>query len=150
MFKLIAYLIAIFSLYRKQLLMLFLALLATLILLPIVKQADPQKVPTQSTQWLKFEPSLNVEAIVGKKFVSLAELKAAELHAGYVATGYFGNSWPATVSEVSLANDKITFTQQNGTTHTYKGFGGYRLKVVRLLDQKQREVIVIFRSKNKS
>lgn len=148
MFKLIAYLIAIFSLYRKQLLILFLLLLAVLILVPSVKKADPRHIDSGSVERSGVKVSKSA-ARIGQKYHSLAELKTAEAVAGFVTTGFFGDSWPATVTEVTTAADSISFSRQGGTKHTYKGFGGYRMKVVKLLSEKQQEVIVVFRSRAK-
>lgn len=150
MFKLIAYLLAIFSLYRKQLFLLFLSFLVAMLLIPLVRQTDPMRIvpvafgPGGSAQ------STAVPTRLGQTFSSLAELKTVEMGGGFVPTGTFGNSWPATVGEILLANDKVTFTRQNGISHTYKGFGGYRLKVVRLFSAKGEEVIVVFRSQLKN
>lgn len=149
MFKLIAYLMAIVSLYHKQLFMLFFSILIAMLLVPAVKKADPQRIMPVVAENGADVKLADAATGIGQEFISLAELKAAEMAAGFVATGAFGDSWPATVTEIILANDKVTFTRQNGTNHTYKGFGGYQLKVVRLISNKGKEVILVFRSKSK-
>jgi len=75
-------------------------------------------------------------------------LKQAQQKAGYVPIGLFGNSWPAVVTEVLEHDDSISFTRQNGTPHTYRGFEGYHLKVIRLQGSGG-EVILVLRSISK-
>ncbi len=146
----IAYIIAIFTLYRKQLFVLFLLLLSVLILLPLVKKTELKIVETNSGGQTNVAAYSYSKTMVGQEFVSLADLKSAEAASGFVPTGYFGNHWPARVAEVLTANDSISFARQGGTKHTYRVFGGYRMKVVRLLTARQQETIIVFRSIEKS
>ena len=142
----IAFIIAIFTLYRKQLFVLFLFILSVLILLPYLRKAELKTVETVSGGQSNVAAYSHSKTMVGQEFVSLADLKSAEAASGFVPTGYFGNHWPASVTEVLTANDSISFTRQRGTKHTYRGYGGYRMKVVRLLTARQQETIIVFRS----
>ncbi|BCR04975.1 hypothetical protein DESUT3_20440 [Desulfuromonas versatilis] len=83
---------------------------------------------------------------VGQHFASIDQLVSAQEGSGYVRTGSFGSSWPATVTEVLNGRDGISFTRANGTRHNYTGFKGYRMQVVRLQGPAQAEVLVVFRS----
>ena len=84
-----------------------------------------------------------------KEFDSFGALMKAQKQAGFVWLGTFGDSWPATVVEERTAEDEISFTRSNGTPHTYPGYTGYTLKVVRLKAKDGEEVLIVFRSKEK-
>lgn len=86
------------------------------------------------------------EVKIGQTFSSLDQLDASQIANGYLRTGRFGNQWPATVTEVLKDKDGISFTRKNGTPHTYSGFDGYRMQVVRLVGPGGAEVLVVFRS----
>ncbi len=83
---------------------------------------------------------------LGRPLPSLTALKTVQKGAGYLPIGYFGDNWPATIVEVRTSPDTITFARRGGSRHTYRGFEGYRLKMVRLQGPSQGEVIVVFRS----
>lgn len=83
---------------------------------------------------------------VGDSFSSLAEFVAGQEHAGYLRIGHFGSNWPATVIEVQNDEDRIIFKSGDGVQHTYQGFEGYLLQVVRLSGPDNKEVLVVFRS----
>ncbi|MHC4930705.1 MAG: hypothetical protein ACYTGV_00730 [Planctomycetota bacterium] len=86
----------------------------------------------------------------GKKtFSGPGELARAQEEEGFVLLGLFGSSWPATVVEEKEARDEISFTRADGTPHTYPGYTGFTLRVVRLKGEDGGEVIVVFRSKEK-
>ncbi|MHC4338752.1 MAG: hypothetical protein ACYSX0_00880 [Planctomycetota bacterium] len=86
----------------------------------------------------------------GKKtFSGPGELTRAQEEEGFVLIGQFGSSWPATVVEEREARDKISFTRGDGTPHTYPGYTGFTLKVVRLRGEDGDEVLLVFRSKEK-
>ena len=44
-----------------------------------------------------------------------------------------------------MSLDQISFTRQDGTRHSYTGFEGFTLKMIRLQGRNE-EVIVVFRS----
>jgi len=77
------------------------------------------------------------------------EFVQAQEKQGFVLIGQFGSSWPATVVEEKEARDKISFTRGDGTPHTYPGYTGFTLKVVRLRGKDGDEVILVFRSKER-
>jgi len=92
--------------------------------------------------------SLASRLTVGARFSSFEDLVNDQLAAGYVKVGSFGNHWPATVTEIAKDKDEITFVRQDGTKHHYNKFGGYDMKMVRLVANNQ-ETIVVFRSNEK-
>ncbi len=107
---------------------------------------EPQSVPPQPQ---RFEPRGETRLALGERYASLQDLVADQQAAGYLRTGYFGKHWPATVIEIRTDHDGISFVRQNGTRHNYTGFGGYRMKVVRLSGPGEQETLVVFRSANK-
>ena len=109
--------------------------------IPVTRLAEP-------TTQKKIDQAVSRLA-VGQHYASLTVLVADQLVAGYLKTGYFGNDWPATVSEITSDNDGIVFTKRDGSRHTYSGFNGYRMKMVRLNGGGDREIIVVFRSVEK-
>ena len=84
----------------------------------------------------------------GERYASLKELAADQNAAGFVRVGYFGKFWPATVAEIAVDRDRISFVRQNGTRYNYTKFNGYGMKMVRL-KAGAKETIVVFRSKSK-
>ncbi len=149
MLTLFAYIIAISKLFGKYLLAFSLMVIVLFIFYANVEQSDRQTVLLQKTSESSGFFVEKAAASIDGKFTALAELKAAERIAGFLPVGFFGNSWPASVTEILTGNDGISFVRQGGTRHTYNGFDGYRMKVVRLMDGSQREVIVVFRSVEK-
>jgi len=81
---------------------------------------------------------------MGQRYNSLEQLVADQRAAGFVRIGYFGEHWPATVTEIATDQDEIKFVRQGGTPHHYTRFSGYDMKMVRLMAGKQ-ETIVVFR-----
>jgi hypothetical protein len=88
-------------------------------------------------------------ADIGKSYAKLEDLKKDQKSKGYVFLGRFGNSWPAEIKEVKIEMNEISFELKGGTRHTYKGFDGYEIMLLRLSANKQRENVVIFRSVEK-
>jgi hypothetical protein len=142
--------------YWKPLLVLVLGLLTLRLLPETVVTVEPESAgeyfprpesaPLRQRQpAAEFAPAV----AVGQRFVSLDELIGAQEASGYVRTGTFGGSWPATVTEVLSRNDAISFTKKDGTRHNYTGFEGYRMQAVRLSGPAQAEVVVVFRSASK-
>jgi hypothetical protein len=82
---------------------------------------------------------------IGTNYASLADLEKAQQQAGYAKIGTFGNDWPARIIEVARSRDRLTFTRQDGTRHSYNGFAGHALKMIRLQGRRA-EVIIVFRS----
>ncbi|HKI52461.1 MAG TPA: hypothetical protein VJ995_10345 [Geothermobacteraceae bacterium] len=82
---------------------------------------------------------------LGRRYASLAELEAQQHKSGYVRIGSFGEDWPARVIEIMTSQDQISFTRQNGNRHSYNGFTGYTLKLIRL-EGRHGELVVVFRS----
>jgi len=69
---------------------------------------------------------------------------------GFLVLGKFEKAqWPATVISEKEADDEISFTLRSGTSHTYPGYIGYRLKVVIFEDSSREETVLVFRSKKK-
>jgi hypothetical protein len=86
----------------------------------------------------------------GKEFGSLADAVADYEAQGFQKTGQFPRSeWPARVTSVQEATNQITFQLKGGMRHTYSGYSGYRLKVVRMEDAAGKETAVVFRSREK-
>lgn len=82
-------------------------------------------------------------------FANEADFLADQKRGGFVEIGRFDVSWPAAYAGERVGNDEISFTRQDGTAHTYRGFDGYRLKVVRLHAANGREPIYVLRSQFK-
>jgi len=82
---------------------------------------------------------------IGTNYASLADLEKAQQQAGYAKIGTFGNDWPARIIEVTRSRDRLTFARQDGTRHSYNGFAGHTLKMIRLQGRRA-EVIIVFRS----
>lgn len=82
-------------------------------------------------------------------FASEAEFLAAQEKQGFVKIGRFDASWPAQYVCELVGEDQISFDRQDGTPHSYRGFDGYRLKVVRLRDANGREPMYVLRSQSK-
>lgn len=151
--KWFAYLAAVCSLYRFWLLGLMAGLVAVWVILPHFEQATLHKVSSEtvilpaSGETAADDPLRSTgAAAVGQEFASLAELKSVEAAAGFLPTGYFGDSWPAIVTRVQTADDSISFVRQNGIRHTYRGYEGYRIKLVRLRGRDGAELLIVFRS----
>jgi len=82
---------------------------------------------------------------VGERFDSLAALDAALEDAGFVRVGRFGDAWPARVAEIREERDALRFVRGDGTPHSYRGFEGYALRMVRLRRGAD-ESIAVYRS----
>jgi hypothetical protein len=82
-------------------------------------------------------------------FASEADFLEQQKRDGFVKIGRFDESWPAEYVCELLGEDQISFTRQDGTPHNYRGFDGYRLKVVRLRDVNGREPMYVLRSQFK-
>jgi hypothetical protein len=82
-------------------------------------------------------------------FASETEFLAEQKKHGFISIGKFDTSWPATYVDELMAEDSISFMRQDGTPHKYSGFGGYRLKVIRLRDAAGGEPIFVLRSQHK-
>ncbi len=108
--------------------------------------SEPQPVPQQPQQ---VGPRGESRLAVGERYTSLEELVADQKAAGYLRTGYFGKHWPATVTEIQVDDDGISFVRKNGPRHSYTGFDGYRMKVVHLSGPGEQETVVVFRSVDK-
>ena len=148
----LAYLIAIISVYRKQLLILLTVVAAGGFTLytPVEKKIlDEIPKPLSQRSRETYQPYAAGADQPGRRYVSLEELKAAERESGYLPIGYFGDSWPAVVSEVLNDRDSIEFVLQNGIMHRYSGFDGYDLRAVRMLSSGNRETFIVFRSEQK-
>ncbi len=147
MTNILAYIIAICSLYRKQLLIFAVMLLSAAIMLSAPDSLKQQKIQPSLAQKELYVPQARAE--VGEQFTTQAELENAEKAAGYVAVGRFDSRWPAVVTEILTDNDSISFTRLNGTKHTYRNFTGYDMKMIRLAGPADSEVIIVFRSAEK-
>jgi hypothetical protein len=82
---------------------------------------------------------------IGSNYASLEELEQAQQQDGYAKVGTFGKDWPARIVEVARSRDRLTFARQDGTRHSYNGFEGHTLKMIRL-QGRHSEVIIVFRS----
>lgn len=82
-------------------------------------------------------------------FASEAEFLAAQEKQGFIKIGRFDASWPAQYLCELLGKDQISFHRQDGTPHSYRGYEGYRLKVVRLRDASGGEPMYVLRSQTK-
>ena len=80
------------------------------------------------------------------EYASLTALNAKQKIEGFVQVGRFGESWPATIVEIRVQEDRIEFTRSNGQPHIYQGFAGFRMKMIRLNSRSGAEVIVVYRS----
>ena len=86
---------------------------------------------------------------MGNSYDSYHDFISAQEAKGFVFLGRFGESWPAEIIEVKMAMHEIAFELQGGSKHRYPGYDGYELKVVRLIDQNERETVIVLRSKEK-
>ena len=148
----LAYLIAIVVVYRKYLLALLAVIIVTGYFLysPAVERAVDERlepVPPQSHESYQPQPTSSDQP--GRRYASLEELNAAERAGGYLPIGYFGNNWPAVVTEVLTDDDSIEFVRKDGVKHRYTGFAGYQLKAVRLVTAENSENLIVFRSERK-
>lgn len=100
---------------------------------------------------LDYHPSgtQGLSVLQGAEFPTLSELDAAQNRAGYVRIGLFGNYWPARIVEIAEDDGGIRFTRAGGTPHSYSGFKGYRLQMIRLV-QGSHETIVVYRGQTQS
>ena len=97
-------------------------------------------------------PAENVTLYTDKTmepFLSIGDFIKYQDELGYIFLGRFGENWPATMMEEKTAMNEISFTLKSGTNHTYPGYSGYELKVVRLLGDNNEETMVVLRSKEK-
>jgi hypothetical protein len=85
----------------------------------------------------------------GEEFASLAALNERQKADGFVPLGKFGDSWPATVTEIVHGKNEISFTLANGSSQGYPGYDGYTLLMVRLLSKSGGEVVAVYRSEKK-
>nr|WP_319776188.1 hypothetical protein [uncultured Sphaerochaeta sp.] len=70
---------------------------------------------------------------------------------GFIFLGRFQDVWPAEITCVEKEMNEITFVLPDGTPHTYSGFEGYELKVVKFNSKKwKKKFIVVLRSKEKT
>lgn len=81
----------------------------------------------------------------GTSYPSPDALVLSQQQLGFVRVGSFGNSWPARIVEVRTSRDRLQFQRADGSRHSYNGFDGYTLKLIRLQGDGG-EVIMIFRS----
>jgi len=84
-------------------------------------------------------------AQVGRRYASQIELEKQQRGFGFVRIGSFGKDWPARVVEMIASRDQLSLIRQDGTRHSYTGFEGFTLKMIRLQGRNE-EVIVVFRS----
>ena len=83
---------------------------------------------------------------IGRSFDSRADYLAYQKEEGYVFLGRFGDAWPAKIVSVVRQLGSIEFQLANGTHHTYPGYDGYELKLVRLRGQGGEEIVMVLRS----
>lgn len=70
---------------------------------------------------------------------------------GFLLLGKFEHAgWPARIISEKEADEEISFTLRTGTSHTYPGYIGYRLRVAIFEDSDQKETVLVFRSKKKA
>ena len=86
---------------------------------------------------------------VGRSFDREADLLQFQNETGFVFLGKFGVKFPATVSSVQRSNHSIEFHLQDGTKHSYNGYEGYGLKVVKLKCVSGGESVFVFRTAEK-
>lgn len=86
---------------------------------------------------------------VGRSFDREADLLQFQTEAGYVFLGKFGVKFPAAVSSVQRSNHSIEFQLPDGTKHSYNGYEGYGLKVVKLKCDSGGESVFVFRTAEK-
>ena len=108
--------------------------------------SEPRVLPPQRTRPAESQAAATVKSrlAVDESYALLNELVADQLAGGYLKVGYFDKYWPATVVQITHENDGIVFVRRDGTRHSYTKFDGYRMRMVRLNDAKERETIVVF------
>lgn len=84
-------------------------------------------------------------AEIGQTFQSLSDFLHYQEPLGFVFLGRFQDRWPASIAEGETARHRIIF-DLNGTPHSYPGYEGYTLKVVRLRTSEGNEAVVVLRS----
>lgn len=145
---LLAFLLAAWQVYRKQLFWLLVILIFAAAVLTVSDRAThfPENRPENT---LGFSPSLDQDSPtdqLGHRYQSLEELNAAQRAVGYAPVGFFGDNWPARISEVVTAKDQIEFVRGDGVAHSYQGFDGRYLKVIRLFSEDRQETLIVYRS----
>lgn len=146
------YLIAIVSVYRTYLLCILALLIVAGLIFYAPAETKVSVVPPEPAVQLSresYQPQPASSDQLGRRYVSLEELKAAERASGYLPIGYFGDNWPAVVNEVLTDEDSIEFVRKDGGKHRYQGFDGYRLKAVRMVTAENEEILIVFRSAQK-
>ena len=82
-----------------------------------------------------------------QSYDSMRDLQRAQEDGGWRVIGTFGGTgWPAKVVEERTELDGITFLRLDGTSHTYSGYTGYQLRLVRLAAADGRETILVLRA----
>lgn len=100
--------------------------------------------------WLRLQPEKKNAGNETRVYESLSQLEEAQRAVGFVRIGRFGDDWPAHLVELQEGKDSIRFVRADGTPHQYRGFDGYRLKVMRLQGRGGDEVLVVLRSTEKA
>lgn len=99
--------------------------------------------------WLRLQPEEQVTGDDSPIYNSLSQFDDVQRSDGFVRIGDFGDDWPARLVAQQEGKDSIHFVRTDGTPHQYRGFDGYRLKVMRLQGERGGEVIVVLRSTEK-
>jgi hypothetical protein len=91
-------------------------------------------------------------AACGQKteFETAGEFEKEMTEQGWAKLGSFGRlKWPARIVDESKARDEISFRAPDGTPHTYPGYTGYELRVIRLHGTDGSKGAMVYRSKEK-
>lgn len=88
---------------------------------------------------------------VGRNWSSLPELQHAMEDEGWVLVGRVGalpGGERARVTATEAGRDALTFAAPDGTPHSYEGFEGYDLRLLRLESDSGAQMSVVFRARD--
>ncbi|MGD8782080.1 MAG: hypothetical protein PVH88_24340 [Ignavibacteria bacterium] len=84
----------------------------------------------------------------GRTYQSYKQFINDQQELGFVFLDKFGDSWPAEITKIETAMNKISFIY-NGVRYRYPGYTGYKLKVVRLITDNGEVNVIVLRSEEK-
>ncbi|MHC4958531.1 MAG: hypothetical protein ACYTGN_09150 [Planctomycetota bacterium] len=84
------------------------------------------------------------------EFATEGEFMSVMKAEGWVKLGTFADiKWPAHITAEKHGRDEISFLSPEGVSHTYPGYTGYDMRVVRLVGKEGAVAVRVFRSAEK-